>query len=185
MNRFALGFSVAFLCVALGCGGLAVGRRPPGRPFADASASPNKELTETVTKNGVQYQIEHSGAHASIRWGIGPNRMAALLSDAADIVSLNDIDTLAGYRYSFRKECEGIAKVGHEKYGGLRELQVTLRVLEYTDKERMYLRRGFTMSGEIYKTYVVVASWPRAAGNFSHWIEQQTNDLEKIEYCRE
>ena len=182
MNRCALLY-VAFLCVLPGCGGPFGKWEPTSGPFVKEKTYP--ELIETVTRDGVQYQIEHSGAHPSLSWAVGPNRLAAIQNDVADSMTYGDIFTLQGYRYAFREECEGIVKVGDEKYGALESRRATLRVLEYADKETMYIFRDVDMNGRKFKTFIVVASWQKPTGNYVHWIEQQTNELNEIKYCLE
>ncbi len=140
------------------------------------------ENYETVTKDGLVFQIEHSGAHPSISWPVGENRLAALGRNLADIISYGDIDALKGNRYTFVKECESIVKHVDE-YAGSREWPATLRVFQLTEMEALYPLRDVDMNGRKFRTYIVVASWLRPTGNYSHWIEQKTNKREEIEYC--
>ena len=174
------------LCMALSltlssCGGPLGKWKLEGNPVGEINAGTSRE-TETVTRNGVQYQIERSAGHPAIGWAVGPNRLGAIMSNVSDSISYGDIHTLEGHRYIFQKECKGIAKVGDPKYG-VDELPVTIRVFEYADKETMYIFRDVDMNGRKFRTYIVVASWQRPTGNYSHWIHQRTNDLGEVAYC--
>ncbi|MBI4997225.1 MAG: hypothetical protein HZC22_10070 [Rhodocyclales bacterium] len=175
------------LCTALfmtlsGCGGPFGKSKPEGNLIAETDAGPHGDI-ETVTRNGVQYQIERSAGHPAISWAVGPNRLGAIMSNLADSVSYEDMHALQGHRYEFQKECKGSATVGDPKYG-VDELPVTFRVFQYANKETMYVFRDVDMNGRKFRTYIVVASWQRPAGNYSHWIHQRTNDLGEVAYCK-
>lgn len=184
MNRFALLFGVVPTALS-GCGGLLGKWELTSGPFVDEKHSRNSELIEVMARDGVQYQIERSGAHPALRWPVGSNRLEAVLNDIADSANYGDMFTLAGYRYVFLKECEGNVKVGDPKYGAMEERSVTLRILELADKETLYVFRDVDLDGNKFKTFVVTASWRKPSGTYSHWIEQRVNEANEIRYCRE
>jgi hypothetical protein len=140
---------------------------------------------QTVVHDGEAYQIECSGAHPAYCWPVGPNRLGAIMNNVTDNMSYETIHALEGNRYRFLRECEG--EVTKTLHGGETEVisGVTLRVLEYTDQTTVYVLRDVDMNGRKFRDYMVVASRRLPAGNYVHWIEQRTNKLEEVAYCRE
>lgn len=180
MKRFLLLCKISFILLA-GCGGPFGTWQLQDNPIAEINNG-SGENYESVTYDGVVFQIERSGAHPSISWPVGPNRDAAFGRRFADSISYEDIDTLKGTRYTFVKECEGVVRAG-DKYSGPMEWAATLRVLQLSDMETMYPFRDVDMNGRKFRTFVVVASSLQPAGNFSHLIVQRTNKRDDIRYC--
>ncbi len=172
---------LAFGLALAGCGGPLGNWKLEGDPVGDANRGTGRPY-ETVTRDGVEYQIERSGAHPAFSWAVGPNRLGAIMNNVADNIDYGTIHTLEGNRYRFLRECRGEARVFHPSVDPTL-YPVTFRVLEYTDQTTVYVLRDEDMYGKKFRNYIVVASWLRPAGNHSHWIEQRTNKLEEVKYC--
>jgi hypothetical protein len=174
--------AAAVLITLAGCGGPFGKWELQRNPVAEVNTGTGRHY-ETVTRNGLEFQIERSGAHPAITGPVGPNRLQALLSEAADTVSYGDIFMLQGNRYIFIKECDGVLKWDN-KYTGTQERAATFRILEYADKEALYIFRDVDMDGRKFKTFIVVASWQKPSGSYFHSIEQRTNERSEIKYCK-
>lgn len=181
MNKSILLFLLSALVIS-GCGG-PLGKWELRRDtVAEVNTGANRQY-ETVTRNGVQYQIERSGAHPAISWAVGPNRLGALINNVADQIDYRTIDTMQGNRYTFLKECDGETTIFDPTINATK-YPVKFRVFEYTDKDTLYILRAEDMSGKKFGTFIVVASWLKPTGNYSHWIEQRTNKREEVRYCQ-
>ena len=180
MNQTACSCFVIVIMLA-GCGGPLGNWKLEGDTVGGVNRGAGRQV-ETITRNGVDYQIERSGAHPALSWAVGPNRLGAIMNNVADNIDYGTIHTLEGNRYRFLKECAGEAMVNHPSVDATL-YPVTFRILEYTDQTTVYVLRDEDMDGDKFRNYVVVASWLRPAGNHSHWIEQRTNKLEEVKYC--
>ncbi len=165
-----------------GCNGTLGKIVPP--PDAPNLSAEQIQSSRSVTKDGRRYLIECSGADPALCWGIGPDRLDGLMHDAVDVMSYDTIKVLQGDRYRLVRQCEGIA-TGGDKYSGPLQWPVIFRVLELRNQKTPWLFRPEDMSGRKLRNYIVVASYLRPAGNYSHWIDESNNNLEKITHCKE
>jgi hypothetical protein len=174
---------LAFALALAGCGGPLGNWKPAQDTVGEVNSGSGRQI-ETIVRDGVEYRIERSAAHPAFSWAVGPNRLGAVMNDVADNIDYATIHTLEGNRYRFLKECAGEAMVYHPSVDPTLH-PVTFRILEYTDQTTVYVLRDEDMYGKKFRNYIVVASWLRPAGNRSHWIEQRTNRLEEVEFCRQ
>jgi hypothetical protein len=72
-------------------------------------------------------------------------------------------------------------------YNFIRECKITdkeiYRLFEYKNKGRPYLLRLHTNQFVDPKTYVVIGSYRKPAGNYQHSIDQKSNDSSDIKQC--
>lgn len=168
-----------FLFIAItitSCGG-PLGKLEIKRDVVAEINTGSKGGNETIVRGGVEYQIEHSGAHPAISWAVGPKREEASLKYIADWINYGDADALGGNRYTFLKECDGKDSIDSTIY------PVVFRIFEYTDKDTLYIFRDVGMDGYKFRTFIVVRSWHRPEGNYLHSIIQHTNEREEIKHC--
>lgn len=180
MKLFILSYLLS-VAVLSGCGGPLGNWKLQRNVVAEVNTGSSSKY-ETVVRNGIEFQIERSGAHPTITWAVGPNRLAAIMGNVADQIDYETIDTLSGNRYKFLKECDGEAMVFHPSVS-TKIYPVTYRVLEYTDQATLYILRDEDMGGRKFRDFIVVQTWLRPTGNYSHSIVQRTNKREEIKFC--
>jgi len=182
MNVKRLLYLVAITTI-LGCGG-PLGKWEIKRDVVLDINAGREGQYETIVKDGVEYHIEHSGAYPAISWPVGLNRLEATLNNVGDLITYGDIDALQGNRYTFIKECVGEDIVFHPSVDST-IYPVIFRIFEYTDKTTSYIFRDVRMDGYKFKDFIVVRSWHKSTGNYSHSIIQSTNKRAEIKYCAE
>lgn len=119
---------------------------------------------------------ETADAHPAIRWinarkGVSANAaLSCILRSDGDDGTLELKAYLSSGLYRFVRECGS---------GG----KTVYRVFEYKNSARPYLFRLHRNEFVDPKTYIVVGSHRKPAGNYQHGIAEASNDASKISLC--
>jgi hypothetical protein len=159
----------AFCALCLGIGGCA--QSPPALTRAQPAVDPPAAVS---CDDALLYQT--ADAHPEIRWisprpGVPGNvALSCILGSDADDGTIEMKAYMSSGLYRFLRECRPEENVVH-------------RLFQYKNSARPYLLRLHTTPHADPKTYLIVSSYRKPAGNTQHLIAQSSNDASRMTLC--